>query len=150
MTPSIKTSARPFTVTTMTTLTSGMARPLDNRKRVCSFERLLSVNWSWKPLPVSLFVVTVTDVSASSISCETGTGTIGPTISVRLIGLLGIWGCRDSFRQSDAQRASEDLGQFLWSHCCVRVADLPESFRIADEFCGEIIEPIAFDYGVFL
>src|SRR5438270_12556658 len=127
MTPSIKTSARPFTVTTMTTLTSGMGRPLDNRKRVCSFERLLSVNWSWKTLPISLFVVTVTDVSASSISCETGTGTIGPTISVRLIGVLGIWGCRDSFRQSDAQRACEGFGPFLWLHFDVRVADLAQS-----------------------
>ena len=67
----------------ITTLTSGIDAPPASRKMVCSGERLLSVNSSWKPLPLSLFVVTLTEVSASSTSCETGTGTTGPIIRVR-------------------------------------------------------------------
>jgi hypothetical protein len=52
----------------ITTRTRGMEAPPERRKRVCSGEFVLSVNWSWKTLGPSSEVVTDTEVTASRMS----------------------------------------------------------------------------------
>ncbi len=82
VTPSNSTCGVPLTVSTATTRSSGVC-PAATRKTVCSGERLLSVNLSWKPLRAPAAVVAWTLVSASTTAFGTGTGTTGPASSVR-------------------------------------------------------------------
>src|SRR5215211_4150306 len=111
----------------MTRMNGGIAPP-ESRKMVCNGERLLSVNASSKPLEVSPeVVVTVTLVNASSATCGTGTGTAGPTISVRLTP-LSTGHSRYAFWQGDPQPPANRFGQFVRAHRAVRIAHAPELF----------------------
>src|SRR6476619_7782557 len=130
MTPSMRTSVLPPTVTMINTLTSGMDAPPARRKRVWRGERLLKVNSSWKRLVLSLLIVTLTEVSASSTSCETGTGTTGPIMRVRLKP-LAILHSGNVLRQSDSEAAPDRLEQFVRPDCAVGVAEPPELLGIA-------------------
>jgi hypothetical protein len=82
-TPSIRTSLLPFTVTMTITRKMGMVAPPPRRKSVCSGEWLLSEKVSENPLRLPDATVTCTDCSASSIEAVAGSGTPGPSISVR-------------------------------------------------------------------
>jgi hypothetical protein len=72
-----------LTVTMMITRKMGMVAPSPRRKSVCSGESLRMLNVREKPLRRPDATVTWTDCSASRIDCEAGTGTPGPSISVR-------------------------------------------------------------------
>src|SRR3954466_6856940 len=149
MMPSIRISEVPPKLTMMTTRTSGIGEPPESRKSVCSGERLLSVNSSWKPLPLSLFVVTVTEVSASSTSCETGTGTTGPIMSVRLKPLT-IVSSGNIFWQRDPETAADRFQYLVRPTRAVSVADAPELLRIAKILRRDVVEPFALRHGVLL
>ena len=82
--PSIRTVVCPLTVTAITTRTSGTETPPASRNRVCSGDCTLILNTSSKPLVPVAWLMTFTDSRAFRTSAETGTGTAGPIIRVRL------------------------------------------------------------------
>src|SRR5204863_4975810 len=104
--------------------TSGGVAPPASRNSVFSVDVLSSEKVIWKPLRPCVLVVTVTAVSASMTSLDTGTGTTGPIISESWIP-LDIAPSRNAFRQRDAQRAARRLGQLVGAHGAVGVAQAP-------------------------
>ena len=88
-------------------------------------------------------------MSASSTSCETGTGTTGPIMRVRWKP-LSILCSGNVFRQGDANPAANRFEQFVRPDRAVGVAEPPELFRIAKIFGRDVIEPFTFGHGVLL
>src|SRR5580704_5610742 len=141
-TPSIRTLLEPLSVATITTRRIGGIAPPARRKIVCSGDWLLSVKASSKPLMLVPDVVTVTLVSASSTISGSGTGTAGPTISVRLMP-LSTWHPGNALRQRDAQLPTHGLDQLVRAQRPVGVAEPPVLLRIAQIFGREIVQAIA-------
>src|SRR5215469_6840341 len=96
---------------------------------VCSADCLSMVNFSWRTLGPSVLLVTSTLVSASRTDFDTGSGTAGPIINVRLIPLsiLHSW---YSLRQADAKNDTDDCREVLRPHRPIRIRNAPEQFRI--------------------
>src|SRR5277367_4326010 len=151
MNPSISTSGMPLIVAISITRTSGMGDPPLTRNSVCRGDALLSVKESSKTLGVAgpEFEVTLTLVSASRITCGTGTATTGPIINVRWIPLsTGDWSW-NSLRQRDVYGATRHL-QLRRSHHSVRVAEPPVLFGIAQKAGGQVVEAVALHHDVLL
>jgi hypothetical protein len=83
ITPSISTWGMPLTVTIMTMRNSTAGPPVASKNSVCKIERSLRVKVRLKPLRPVEFVVTCTEVSASTTGLGAGNGTSGPVSSVR-------------------------------------------------------------------
>src|SRR5882672_4236533 len=133
----------------MTTRTSGICAPPVNRKRVASGERLSTVNFSWNTLGPSVFAVTSTLVRASRTDFDTGSGTAGPIMSVRLIP-LSILRSRYSLWQTNTKHPANRGDQVLRTHRSIRVGDSPEQFRIADILRGDHIQSFSLRNAVLL
>src|SRR5262249_46215867 len=127
--------------TTTTTRTSGTGTPPATRNSVCSGERVLRVNDNWKTLGPSADVVTCTCVSASRMSCETGSGTAGPIISVRGTP-VSIRRPPDALGQGDEHPATDGLDQLVGAERGVRVAQPPEQLGVAQVPGGQVVEPV--------
>src|SRR4051794_32764910 len=177
ITPSMMTLGLPLTVTAITTRMMAIGAPPDSMNNVCRGEFLPSAKESSKPLSVSPEVTTTfASRSASSTSCETGMGTAGPIMRVRLIPFStalvlrctghaatrgprvaetypGVAACSlrpgDAFRQGDADDRA-GLLQLFRIQQGVRIAYAPELLGIADEVRGDNIEPFAFGHTVLL
>src|ERR1700740_1385762 len=144
MKPSMRTSGAPLIVAIRITRRSGMGEPPLIKKRVWSGELLLRVKESSNTLGVAgpEFEVTLTLVSASRITCGTGTATTGPIINVRWIPLSTSHWSWDSLRQSNFDGAARHF-EFFRHHDAIRVAKAPELFRIAKKTCCDVVEAIA-------
>src|SRR5574341_19605 len=106
-------------------------------------------NDNWNPLARPEAVVISTLVSESSTSDETGMGTPGPTINVRLIPLI-TRASGNPLGQREAEFASGRIGQLVRLHRAVGVTELPEHFGVADQARGQVIQPVALQDGVLL
>src|SRR5664279_930498 len=144
MTPSMRTSGRPFKVTTRITRMMGGSEPPTSRNRVCRGPLLLRLNFSSKPLGVLLSppMFTCTLWSAFRTASGTGTGTTGPIISVRWTP-LSIGGSWNALGKRDAEPPAQALQQLLGPHGPVCVADAPEGFGIAEILLGDVVQALA-------
>src|SRR5215472_3226049 len=148
MTPSIKTCGRLLTVTTITTRSSTPGPPIASRNRVCSGERLLKVNDSWKALRSVALVVTSTEARASIRGFGAGSGTTGPASSVRYMPLAttasGYAGGYPR-RQCYTQHLARFRSQCVRVRCRIGVAQNPIQQRIAELGVRHIIDAVPLD-----
>src|SRR6476646_2678188 len=112
-----------------------------SRNSVSSGEFLLMAKLSWKTLAPSVLEVTSILVSASRTSFDTGIGTAGPIISVRLIPLRSNRPSGNAGRQADAQNASDRGCKFFRAHGAIGVTYAPEKLRVAEILRGQNIKP---------
>jgi hypothetical protein len=102
----------------------------------------LMAKLSWKTLAPSVLEVTSMLVSASRTSFDTGIGTAGPIISVRLMPLRSNRSSGNAGRQADAQNASHHGGKFFRAHGAIGVTYAPEKLRVAEILRGQNIKPV--------
>src|SRR6516162_4406088 len=133
ITPSMRTLVWPLTVTAMTTRTSGMEAPADTRNKVCSGDCTLILKTSSKPLVPVALLMTLTESNASRTSADTGIGTAGPIIKVRLTPVNMSSPSRNAGRQRDANERTWCRGDVVRRVGQVGVADEPVRQRVADK-----------------
>src|SRR3982750_2820280 len=140
--PSTSTVGNPLSTTVRITRVFGSKKPVGSSTRLIT-DSLLMAKVSWKPLGPLADVVTCAAVRASVSGAGTGTGRVGPIISVSE-NRPSATGCsRQALRQGDPQPATHLRGQVVGPQRTVRVGDPPELLRVAQVGGRDGVQPAA-------